>query len=806
MSIPHEAISAIYSGDALLFLGAGFCKGAISLSFPPSIEEADFPTGQTLADELLQSIDPNNKEHYSLDRCASFYESERDRNTLLRILAHRLKAIRIADFQKSILSLPWNRIYTTNYDNIIRDSIPNKQILHIGLNNLNDELPKNSEKKTSCYYINGYLDFIDPPLSNIVITKTDYELNLSARSNIIDNFRVDASLSKYIFFLGYSIYDIDIARILQNDISLCNKIFLIVGDNISSLDKTLIKKYGRVIECSCEAFWEDISKIDKSSLATANMPFCPSLTEYKISSLGSSDPIVQLVMHSKIDRSQLKQQMISGKRYALLREKLQAIRARIKEEKSLFIIHSHLCNGKSIFLEEIAAAHSDIYPIFIVDTNKITFESDAVAMAKFYSSQKIIFIIDGYAHIFQQLKRLVKRLDNVIFILAERTPIHRQLIGNAKELSDAEVYSIDQLMTSEVNDFVSFLLDNGFSGLSERKLADHITTKWGGSIGSAILALVDGSALEKKIMQEIKNDIELSGEYKDELYVTLILALILEGRTPKELINFFTQKNTAFTQKFIQSKLFDTLFIDGDDDVIVKGIIPLLVAKKIFEPDAAFKATINIARIARKRFLELPTGGRKILFETISREIMRYSTLSKIMPNENFIPNSVRFYDELKVDNSFGGFPLFWLQYAIAMINIKDYPMAKRYLDTAVESAKRIGFDDYQIRNQYARLLLMCGDSLGMEAYERFDKARNFLLSSTHDYTDPHVFHAAAAMSAMKKDFQNFTISQLKSVEELIRLLNKAHDHLPPDVQYDVRHDIQRINETQLSLQAFHSR
>lgn len=801
MSISQEAIGAIYSGDALLFLGAGFCRGAKSLAFPPDTAEVDFPTSQILADELVQSIEPDNQDHYSLDRCATFYESEKDRNTLLRMLAHRLKATQIANFQKSILSLPWNRIYTTNYDNIIRDGISGKQTMHIGLNNY-EALSVYSGKKSVCYYINGYLDFANPSLSNIVITKTDYESNLSTRNDIINNFRIDASQSKYIFFLGYSIYDIDIGRILQNDISLQHKVLLVVGESVSSFDKASIKKYGAVVEYSCEKFWNEISKNSKKSILSDGIPFCPSLTEYKITTLDKGDPISQLVMHSKIDRNQLKQQIIYGKSYVLLRDKLEAVKARIGEGKKLFIIHSRMCNGKSIFLEEIAAVYSDSYQIFIVDPHKSSFENDAISIAKYFSQKKIIFLIDGYAHVFQQLKKILKRFSNVIFIITERTPIHRQLMSNAKEFADAEIYSIDQLTEKELSEFVSFLRDNGFSGLDARRLADNISTKWGGSIGSAILALVEGTVLEKRTLEEIKIEIDLSTEYGDELYVTLILASILEGRAPKELINFFTPKNTAYTQKFVHSKLFYNLFTDGEDDVIVKGIIPLLVSQKLFEPEAAFKAAIKIARMSRQKFLGLPTGRRKTLFETISREIMRYSTLDKILPREKFIPNSVRFYDELKVDNSFGGFPLFWLQYAIAMINVEEYSVAKIYLETARQSAKRIDFDDYQIRNQYARLLLICGDSLELEPFERFEKARNFLLPSIKECTDPHVFHAAAAMRSMKKDLQNFSVPQLEAVRNFINLLAKAYERLPPDFKYDARNDVQRLSEVASFLES----
>ena len=250
MSIPQHAFFSIFSGKALLFLGAGFSKGAKSLSLDGQ-QLTDFPGGQELAADLMKDLGESETE--SLDRCAEFYEYKTSRAQLLSTLTKRLDVKLVADFQKNILSCPWNRIYTTNYDNIISNSksLP-KKLRNIGLK---DKIPHYTNSTIECLYINGYLDMTSPQESTITITREDYaSTDNEQRKDIIRMFRTDVSMVEYVFFLGYSIYDIEVAQILQEDTSVKKKIFFIVGHNINVINEATISKYGTVVKITCEEF------------------------------------------------------------------------------------------------------------------------------------------------------------------------------------------------------------------------------------------------------------------------------------------------------------------------------------------------------------------------------------------------------------------------------------------------------------------------------------------------------------------------------------------------------------------------
>src|SRR5690606_20545937 len=91
-----------------------------------------------------------------LDRSAQFYIKQKGASALLDLLHNKFNCHTIQSYHEVILSLPWKRIYTTNYDNIVEKFSENKQKLihHYDSDNQPKGFP---EKGTICYYINGRL-------------------------------------------------------------------------------------------------------------------------------------------------------------------------------------------------------------------------------------------------------------------------------------------------------------------------------------------------------------------------------------------------------------------------------------------------------------------------------------------------------------------------------------------------------------------------------------------------------------------------------------------------------------------------
>lgn len=85
----------------------------------------------------------------------------------------------------------------------------------------------------------------------------------------------------------------------------------------------------------------------------------------------------------------------------------------------------------------------------------------------------------------------------------------------------------------------------------------------------------------------------------------------------------------------------------------------------------------------------------------------RLQTVFNLNENPTFKPVILNFFEKIKTTRYAKKNPHFWLQYAIARLSSRDYPIAKQYFDTAYGYAKSSpDFDTYQIDNHYARYLI----------------------------------------------------------------------------------------------------
>lgn len=798
MSIPQHAFFSIFSGKALLFLGAGFSKGAQSLSLDGQ-QLTNFPGGQELAADLMKDLGENETE--SLDRCAEFYESKTSRSQLLSALARRLDAKSITDFQKNILSCPWNRIYTTNYDNIISTSksLP-KKLRNIGLK---DKIPHYTNSTIECLYINGYLDMVSPKESSITITREDYaSTDNEQRKDIIRMFRTDVSMVEHVFFLGYSIYDIEVAQILQDDTSIKKKIYFVVGHNINVINEATISKYGTVVKITCEEFSHLLTTAREEYLLIppVHEKVFPSLQKYEIlnandqtPSAPGHDPVFELLIRSRINREYIQKSLQKKNSDILIRSNLKLIQSHIDNNKKFIIIHSHICNGKTVFLEELAAKLNEFYTIFFASPSSQSLNRDLIELSKLYEDKKVIVIIDGYARSIREISPIIDKLSNITFVFSERTAIHKMVSSNFN-FPDAGIFSLDQLDRQEITNFAKILIDNGITGISESRLVSDITNKYENSIGKTILSLIEHSETANRFIEKIKKDISDNRSYRNEAYTIIMLSILTGHPVKKSIINEILDVQTAYSQKFIQTSLFHELFIDRDDTIVCPGILPYIISKKAFSPEYARDNAINLARYA---YLHRD----KPFYDYISSLSMRYSFLQKALPDENFLSNSTIFYMKLRTVGGLGSFPLFWLQFAIAKLNYSEFVMAKQYLKSAYQMARRTNFNTYQIDNQYARLMLLADDSIPETPYERFCKAEDLLTRQLIDSQDKYPYHAAAELTYFKRYFHKLTTQELAKIKKFINLIERCEEKLPNDVKEEIFFDMKRIIEIKTYLE-----
>jgi hypothetical protein len=200
-----EALRHALDGQGGLFVGAGFsadAKNRAGLHLPTGLNLA-----KTLAEALKLPTTP------SLDIVSDMYKERVSEGSLARLMQDRFTATQLTDHQIVFGRVPWRRIYTTNYDNVIElaHQDAKRSIKPITISTPPTEVPAN---RSVCVHINGYIgDVTGASLpTDFIITNTSYLSDIFDRSRWSRVFREDVEVASAVLFVGYSMYDIDIAR------------------------------------------------------------------------------------------------------------------------------------------------------------------------------------------------------------------------------------------------------------------------------------------------------------------------------------------------------------------------------------------------------------------------------------------------------------------------------------------------------------------------------------------------------------------------------------------------------------------
>lgn len=205
----EEGIKIILDGEAVLFVGSGFSIGATKA------DNTKIQTASPLAHKLLEICGYEKGDFVDdLGQASEIFQEEKSEHELVDYLIGEFTAVDVTKSQMLISTLPWQRIYTTNYDNVVElaGSKNRKAFLSPVLSdNPRDYIGKGN----LCVHLNGKVDrlTIDKLNGEFKLTNRSYLTDEFLESNWLTLFRTDLRTAKAIFFIGYSMkYDLDLQR------------------------------------------------------------------------------------------------------------------------------------------------------------------------------------------------------------------------------------------------------------------------------------------------------------------------------------------------------------------------------------------------------------------------------------------------------------------------------------------------------------------------------------------------------------------------------------------------------------------
>ncbi len=742
-----ELLKQLIRGRTIFFLGAGFA----SLS---SNRFGRLPMGDGLKNSIINSCcdDEEEKKEYqrqSLAEVAQYYMDEYPQQSM-RFLREQFEVQEIDEAQRCLKKFKLKRIYTTNFDTTLEKifgqttssySVPS------------DDTRFNNEK---IVYLHGSIKKFNYP-RHIILPDASYDLDLFNR-RIKDIFISDVKDASAIVFVGYSMFDRDIARIFAS-IEEKHKTFFIQpeGKEASAYPKLL--RFGHVLPIGVDGMASILAEAkatmkDQPRVVIENRRhFQPDSPELKESPSGPS------IMGEGLrgDRFNLfvkgavtPQLFSSANNNKVIVERVDVGHyCDTIEKNKILLLHGFLASGKTITAMQIAhkmslkgyqplwahgweeASLSELRDIGKTDTKQLIIFESALVNKPFF--KKILEIVETS-------KETTK------FLATSRTWLLDSCTSLLRECSQRipiQIEEISDLKQAEVIHFTSIFEDLGITFNKNEMLG-----KLDGKIYNILVKYLESDDILRRL--QIKYE---KSATKAELTKLAILTYLASDNgssfnyalSREEKNNLLMDKNalefcinpTGFVQ--FPNAALSAVFTSrvAAPEIILKSLIALY--KDIYE---SLKNSSYMNKHDSASLKEIRVG------------LKRFAVLEKILPREGKRRLYTAYFEEIgQYDNNLKD-PLYWLQYAMCIASLPGDDMeeqADHYFKAAFKHAARKKFHVFQIEDQYEKFKL-----------ERSQNKRTF---------DMALFESS--YSVFKKHFNDSTIPNYEDRRERpFRLLN----------------------------------
>jgi len=700
-----EFIQSGSQGGNLLFCGAGF--SANCLNFNSDELGTAWPLMKALNERL-------NYEFVDMQVAADEFVENFGEHSLLSLLEEKYSVCKRTNYTDTILKYPWSRIYTTNYDDLISQTLINHGVRHYVANN--SETPQEIRRLVNherwVVHLHGALKKwdINNFAKSCVLGRESY-LKASSNSNWDSELRKDYRRAKSVFFIGFSNSDFYLAEHLYSAEASRDKVYFINSEQ-SSQDRELIakqKKFGEPLAIGTEQFSEIISEqlaqSVQSPLKLYNFEACdlPETIENRAS---AEQQYAFMVSGKESPPAHYKDIEDDSKSYRTPRIATEAIGIFLKQDRAVGMVIGGLCSGKSVIFEEcimnLLIAGNTVFRL----RSKFTDLIDEIEQILKENPNCTIAIDDCYS-LRENFDNVIKRVNNAgaKILLASRT------------LAFDAAPDITGILSKDTP-FCTFnvdILDNAEGG-NLIECTDRIGG-WGAKVSTyaqkrRILEIDKNSRLAGFLLGVFQAD-HIRTRFKSELDLfrtngflaekTLIIALYLKSiggpvkeEVLSELLNHDSLKiikdayTATSTHDFIsynpKTKNFELIASINARDALKNLFDPKLVTSSIIE------AIQNMERVRHE-----PE------YKHIFSQFMRYTQLQLVIDS---FDEQDRFFDRLSEIYFCKNHVLFWLQWSMAMREHKQFTRANQYLDEAYGRAVERNFDTNHLDDQKAGLLL----------------------------------------------------------------------------------------------------
>lgn len=751
----EKAIEYALSGNAILFLGSGASVGATNQN------NEKFPIGKELANRLYFGID-------DLNQAADFFcedketENKDGKQELINFLKKQFRVKKISEYQKLIPLVPWKRIYTTNYDDIVEKAYEETAMYIRSLVTSDDPCKYIGNDETVYLHINGYINKLNKETLNDQFKLTDYSYN----TNVFEKnewgtlFKSDLNTYSVVIFIGFTMnYDLDIRRIISSiDKDKC--VFIVREDEPVNTVR-MLKKYGDVNCIGVEKFFECVSNIQKNfdyDTVVKSIPYSnfeKIVPPVAIKAPNDNEVLAYYKFGKKVNELYYEQ---NGNYKAIVKRIVgEGIVKDIEKGTECIFIHSDIGNGKTEVVEQICYQLSSRYNIYkLIDNNdKLSLEIEEICKT---TDKKIVIIENffNYYDVFQKFK-IFNSNKNITFIFTARTSIYKSRY-EIFLLDSTKTYDLNRLRDEEINNLVNIFNEYGYYPKERMELPyeQYIKKVYNSKLQGVLLGIFESESIVNSL-NSILGDIKKLNERSLNILTLMILIKVMNLDLKFDNILDLLSLN-GLDYEFEKSNSINELVnINGSNTSIKSVTVCMWILPKL-------KDKLNIFDVLIKAATQADIGYRvNKKYENFLGNIISYKHLKFVLNllggnNVDKLKYINKFYQSIKNLSYYKDKYFFWLQYGISALELNDYESAEHHFNAALT---KIHGDiiPFEINNQYARLkmeiMLTDNYKYNSSTYQEF-VGINELLTPTLAKEDDEYYCYKMSSSYYPKIFAKF--------------------------------------------------
>jgi hypothetical protein len=793
-----RAIEYALEGKALLFVGSGFSRGAVNLRNGP------FKTAPQFAGHLAKLV--NLPAGTPLDDVSEEFASKFGADRLIEELEKEFSAKEISSVHRGYTKIPWMRIYTTNYDDVL-ESAYKKVAERIKPVTLSDDLRQIPRDCLLSVHLNGYVGRVTRASiwSEVKLTDTSY-----LAASLIDSpwsvlFREDLQLARSVFFVGYSISDLDIRRVIFEEKSLKDKAFFVIGKLPSPGTLSRARRFGAPLEYDSDKFLEQVTrKASNYALPERASPTAYCLEKFKPvpTSLPLLDRFVfDVLLFGHTRPEYVWKSLHGGQRYVLDRKEAQEAVDRVDSGARAVVLPSDLGNGKTLILEEVKCkAFEKGYDVFSLVKSGTTLNEE-IEWA-LLESKKSLFLIDNYPDWMNAIRFYAGRATkSSSLILTARTSAHDVLVDRLSELlhvGDMLEISVDELREEELVWLIGFMDEYGLWGemaaWAQKQKLDYLSRVCRAQWQSILIKIFESPQILSRF-ESLFDDLRKKQNYYQVLLTILAFSVIGHVPSLSTLVDFCGRHILEPGLKR-DPAIREVIDFDKGEVRLRSSVAAEFILKHIADPNTTVEVVVGLARTADK------LSAASSQFFELFKNITRFSSLQGLFPEKDRAKTIYRYYEAIKSLNNARVNPQFWLQYAIACLVFEDYARAEKYFEAAYSYAEqRESYDSYQIDNHYARFLLMRAINNGdvSKCMPAFRNARKIIFGQMENERLHYPYRVAATLGEFYDAFApSLDMQQRAEIKRAAKFISDRIEKLPRERQnqrsvISCWHSMQRI-------------